>query len=39
MLFKHIMSIAQQLMIPIYNTTVHKNESYVALNVVKLLVP
>ena len=24
---------------PIYNTTVHKNESYVALNVVILFVP
>ena len=32
MRFKHSMSIAQQLM-PIYNTTVHKNKSAVALNV------
>ena len=32
MWFKHSMSIAQQL-IPIYNTTVHKNKSSVALNV------
>ena len=32
MWFKHSMSIAQQL-IHIYNTTVHKNKSYVALNV------
>ena len=33
MWFKHSMSIAQQL-IPIYNTTVHKNKTIVALNVV-----
>ena len=32
MWFKHSMTIAQQLM-PIYNTTVHKNKSAVALNV------
>ena len=38
MWFKHIMSIAQQL-IPIYNTDVHKNNIFVALNVVKLFVP
>ena len=38
MWFKHSMSIAKQL-IPIYNTTVHKNKSYVALNVAKLFVP
>ena len=38
MWFKHSMSIAQKLL-PIYNTTVHKNMSYVALNVVKLFVP
>ena len=31
MLFRHSMSIAQQLM-PIYNTTVHKNKVNVALN-------
>ena len=30
--FKYIMSIAQQL-IPIYNTTMHKNKSIIALNV------
>ena len=35
---KHSMSIAQQL-IPIYNTTVHKNKSNVALNAAKLFVP
>ena len=38
MRFKHSMSITQQL-IPIYNTTVHKNKSNVVLNVIKLLVP
>ena len=38
MWFKHSVSNAQQL-IPIYNTTVYKNKSYVALNVVKLFVP
>ena len=38
MWFYHSMSIAQQL-IPIYNITVDKNKSYVALNVAKLLVP
>ena len=38
MLFLHSMSIAQQL-IPIYNTTVHKNKSYVALNVANVFVP
>ena len=38
MWFKYSMSIAQQL-IPIYNTTVHKNKTNVALNVVKLFVP
>ena len=32
MSFKHSKSIAQQLM-PIYNTTVHKNKTTVALNV------
>ena len=32
MLFRHSKSIEQQL-IPIYNTTVHKNKSNVALNV------
>ena len=32
MWFKHSMSITQQLM-PIYNTTAHKNKSTVALNV------
>ena len=32
MWFKHIMSIAQQLM-PIYNTIVHKNKSTIDLNV------
>ena len=37
MLFQHSMSITQQLM-PIYNITVHKNLSIVALNVAKLLV-
>ena len=37
MWFKHSMSIAQQL-IPFYNTTVHSNKTYVALNVVKLFV-
>ena len=36
MWFKHSMSIAQQL-IPIYNTTVHKNKTNVALNVVSCL--
>ena len=36
MLFRHIMSIAQQLM-PIYNTTVHKNKSNVAFNLMWLL--
>ena len=36
MWFKHSTSIAQQL-IPIYNTTVHKNKGYVALNVVNCL--
>ena len=36
--FKHSMSIAQQLR-PIYNTAVHKNKSYVALNVVNLFLP
>ena len=34
MLFRYSMSITQQLM-PIYNTTVHKNNSNVALNVDK----
>ena len=34
----HNMSIAQQ-MIPIYNTIVHKNKSYGALNMAKLFVP
>ena len=38
MWFKQSMSIAQQL-IPIYNITVHKTKSYIALNVVKLFVP
>ena len=39
MLFKHSMSISQQL-IPIYNTTVQKNKTYdVALNVARLFVP
>ena len=36
--FKHSMSIPKQL-IPIYNTTVHKNKSYVALIVLILFVP
>ena len=35
MWFKHIMSIAQQLM-PIYNTIVHKNKTIVALNVANI---
>ena len=35
---KHSMSITQQL-IAIYNTTVHKNKSYAALNVAELFVP
>ena len=38
MRFKRSMNIARQLM-PIYNTTVHENKTYVALNVVKLFVP
>ena len=37
MLFLHSMSIAQQLM-PIYNTTVHKNKNKVALNLMWLTV-
>ena len=37
MLFRHSMSITQQL-IYIYNATVNKNKSNVALDVVKLLV-
>jgi len=37
MLFRHSMSIAQQLM-PIYNTTVHKNKLNVALNLMWLTV-
>ena len=36
MWFKHSMSIAQQLL-PIYNTTVYKNKTNVALNVVNCL--
>ena len=35
MWFKHSMSIVHQL-VPIYNTIVHKNKSYVALNVVNV---
>ena len=38
MLLKYNMSTAQQL-IYIYNTTVHKNKTYDAYDVVKLLVP
>ena len=37
MLFRHSMSITQQLM-PIYNTTVHKNKINVALNLMWLTV-
>ena len=37
MLLQHSMSIAQQLM-PIYNIILHKNKSYGAINVGKLLV-
>ena len=37
MFFRHSMSIAQQLM-PIYNTTVHKNKINVALNLMWLTV-
>ena len=37
MLFRHSMSIGQQLM-PIYNTTVHKNKLNIALNVVNCCV-
>ena len=36
MLFRYSMSITQQLM-PIYNITVHKNKTNVALNVVKIV--
>ena len=35
MWFKHSMRLAQQLLIPIYNTTVHKNNTNVALNLGK----
>ena len=38
MWFKRSMSIAQQL-ITIYNSTVHKNKSYAAVNVFRLFVP
>ena len=38
MLFKHSMSITQQL-IPIYNTTVHKKKNNVAPNLAELFLP